>query len=195
MDKVVLEWSKPIAMAEIVENTGVINVEGLYMFLVGEELKGLTAYYIGQSQNIGKRVKTHYNWYTSGNYWVPKFPEDFAQDVLGYYRPEIDYKEKFFAPDSSGENKVAGKKLMDITYVSHCKPFSTSENPSLEEIESVFIAGVLKKNNLKPLGWFGDGKTLIPISSLEIQMGFPYETQEYGDWGVPRRVEYNLDIK
>jgi len=173
MFEVELKWEKPVHIKDMINNRGKYSLKGLYLFLVGKSFDRLALYYIGKTENIGKRIDDHYKRYLSGSYWVPKSIDEFSEKVFEYYRlmTREECRQKFYMPGESECMKEAASELMSMTYMTYAVP-DINDGIDLEDIEAILIASVLKRNKLPSNGWIGDGKTKIPIYDYKIHNSF-----------------------
>jgi len=139
---------------------------GVYMF-VHSNGKRYQVYYVGETQEIGKRLWEHVDAYTGGDprYWLSVEASLFKGNIVELFNRNSgdDFKQQ--SKDFTKEKRYeVGTKILKNTYF----VFALTSKDDRKDIESLLQLGVLRKNGFKCLGWIGEKNTTAPEKDLTI---------------------------
>lgn len=157
---------------------------GLYMLVAAKTGGGYVGYYVGKSDDIGRRWRQHLkDWFEAPHegYWIPESAEDFLEDPVAAFNGER-LKQKLKC-----RQKIQARILKSTWFcfaeVGGLRPWHTLEN-----VEYVLQEGLKQHVGICKKGYIGDTGRGRPSGELMIDNHFG---RAFLDATLPAAIRFN----
>ena len=125
---------------------------GVYMLVLATTDERYVGYYVGKSDDIGRRWREHlHQWFLAPHegYAIAKCADDFLNDPVDVINHEA------FKPELP-DRKDTQRRILDQTWFVFAELRNTEPSPRLEDVEYLLQEGLKKHAGIKAKGWIGD---------------------------------------
>ena len=141
---------------------------GLYMLVAATTGGGYVGYYVGMSDDIGRRWRQHLKeWFENPHegYWIPESAKVFLDD------PVAAFNGKRLAQNVENRRKIQAK-ILKSTWFCFAEVNTLQPSHTLENVEYVLQEGLKKHVGITEKGYIGDTGRGRPSGELAIDNHF-----------------------
>ena len=138
--------------------------QGVYMLVVATTNGRYVGYYVGKSNDIGRRWREHVQeWFLNPHegYWIPRSAEEFLEDPVYVFNEERMAK--------GLENRIEiQERILDETWFCFAEVHDLRQWHSFENIEYVLQLGLKNHIGIEQDGYIGDTGRGRPRGKLKV---------------------------
>ena len=142
--------------------------QGVYMLVLATTKGEYVGYYVGKSEDIGRRWREHVQtWFTDPHdgYYIPKDANEFLKD------PVCVFNSRGLCQNLSNRASIQ-ERILKETWFCFAEVNELSSGHTLETVEYVLQMALKKHVGIKVDGYIGDTGRGVPPGDLEIENTF-----------------------